>query len=260
MDIPDNQYNKIKNWDDNEILSHISSLVSDILIGVKKTQPQYEDHGITYIDIGANVGKVYDEMSKHIPVNEARMIEAHPTLAKYCSDKYKDNKHVIVENFAAGNTTQDVKFNACDLDIQSITDATGRLFDPGWNLGVSSVWVGGNTTIQMKSISEWLTQNNHLYTDVSLIKIDTENQDLFILESLEEVIDKFEHDPIISFEVNWFYTPQDVVEVVFEKYKEKKYKAISWLQQPVVIDSPYDFISTDIRDGYLVSEETLQLL
>ena len=169
---------------------------------------------------------------------------------------------MIVENFAAGNTTQDVRFNACDLNLQSKTDENGKTMysEPGWNLGVSSVWVGGKTTVQMRSISEWLSQNSHLYTDVSLIKIDTENQDLFILESLEEVIDKFEHDPIISFEVNWFYEPLDNVKAIFEKYNTKKYKAVSWLRQPVVVESPYDFIGTSIRDGYLVSEDTLQLL
>jgi len=92
-------YDHIKKWDDIFCAQHVINLVNHISSLLLKNNINQ----INYLDIGANVGKVYDLLSERIPINKAYLVEASPLLFNYIKQKYTNNSKVQLFNFAAYN-------------------------------------------------------------------------------------------------------------------------------------------------------------
>jgi FkbM family methyltransferase len=190
-----NYFNKIKEWDEFHCEKHVINFVNQIYNLLDKNNFT----NINYIDIGANVGKVYDLLSTKIMINKAYLYEASPILYSYLEKKYENNSLVKTYNIAISEDLGNVFFDESSL-IHQINNGFTDL-----NLGLSKITNNQNLTkIDSTKISIILNQNKDLFRDINFIKIDTENVDFYILKDLLTVVDLFDNKPIIEFEVNYF--------------------------------------------------------
>jgi hypothetical protein len=190
-----NYFDKIKQWDEIHCEKHVINFVNQIYDLLNKNN--FTD--INYIDIGANVGKVYDLLSNKIKINNAYLYEASPILYSYLEKKYENTSSVETYNIAISEELGTVFFDETSL-IHQINTGFSDL-----NLGLSKITNNRNLTkIDSTKLSIILKQNNEHFNNINFIKIDTENVDFYILKDLLTVIDLFENKPIIEFEVNYF--------------------------------------------------------
>lgn len=191
-------FDKIKVWDEHLCEQHVGN--STRFISTLFAANNIDT--ISYIDIGSNVGKVYDVLSRNITINNVWMFEGSPTLFNYSKIKYKDNKSVHLTHAAISNIEQDICFSEESLLWQLNQDNTNNL-----NLGLSKI--GGveqsSTTaiVQAKKLANILKENIEMFNTCRFIKIDTESVDILILEDLATVIDQFKSKPVIEFEINF---------------------------------------------------------
>lgn len=187
--------NKIKQWDEIFCAQHVHSLamtISNIFI-------EKNINKISYLDIGANVGKVYDLLSDSLIVERSWMIEASPILFEYLSEKFVKNKSIETFNLAISDIEGEVNFDESSI-IYQIDNNIDNL-----NFGLSKVTnFGFSNKVISKKISVFLSENPEIYKFVNFIKIDTENMDFIILDDLCKCIETFENKPIIEFEINYF--------------------------------------------------------
>jgi FkbM family methyltransferase len=184
----------IKKWDDVYCAQHVYNLVNNITSLFLRNKI----NEISYLDIGANVGKVYDLLSKKIKINEAYFIEASPILFNYLKQKYSENKNLFLFNNAAFNKNDTIHFDQTSMLYQFQHNLKENL-----NLGLSRINYSENSVpVQAISLSNFLIENN-LFDKLSFIKIDTESVDFLILEDILNVISKFINKPVIEFEVNY---------------------------------------------------------
>lgn len=100
----------IEIWDRELIERHIGSeirYINDFFVGKTK---------LTYIDIGANVGKFYDVLSKKYEIEKVIMVEPAPKLFEYISDKFKEVKNCKIYDFAISDETGETFFETHSLD------------------------------------------------------------------------------------------------------------------------------------------------
>lgn len=209
---------KIKEWDNIHCEKHVWNLVNN----VKRLLKEKKINDIYYVDIGANVGKVYDLLKKDTIIKKVWMFEASPTLFDYLVLKYKEDKNVILKNIAVSNELGEVNFDESTIFYQ-INNNISDL-----NFGLSKI-VNNNTDLKIQSdkITN-LLDSDEIFNNVSFIKIDTENMDFFILKDLISIIDKFKIKPIIEFEVNYHMstiTKEIAQEILFE-YKQHGYNEL----------------------------------
>lgn len=209
---------KIKEWDNIHCEKHVLNLVNNIkhLLKEKKINEVY------YIDIGANVGKVYDLLKKYCMIKKVWMFEASPTLFNYLELKYKEDKNVTLKNIAVSDKLGEVNFDESTIFYQINNNI------PDLNFGLSKI-VNSSTDLKIQSdkITN-LLDSDEIFNNVSFIKIDTENMDFFILKDLISIVDKFKIKPIIEFEVNYHMstiTKEMAQEILFE-YKKYGYKEL----------------------------------
>lgn len=209
---------KIKEWDNIHCEKHVLNLVNNIkhLLKEKKINEVY------YIDIGANVGKVYDLLKKYCTIKKVWMFEASPTLFNYLELKYKEDKNVTLKNIAVSDKLGEVNFDESTIFYQINNNI------PDLNFGLSKI-VNSSTDLKIQSdkITN-LLDSDEIFNNVSFIKIDTENMDFFILKDLISIVDKFKIKPIIEFEVNYHMstiTKEMAQEILFE-YKKYGYKEL----------------------------------
>ena len=72
-------YDYIKKWDDFFCAQHVVNLVNHI----SNLLLRNNINEINYLDIGANVGKVYDLLSEKLVIKKAYLVEASPLLFNY---------------------------------------------------------------------------------------------------------------------------------------------------------------------------------
>jgi len=212
--------NKIKSWDDHHCEQHVCNLVNNIskIINDSEIKKTY------LIDIGANVGKVYDLLEKKIQIEKVFMFEASPMLFEYLEKKYTDNQKVSLFHGAVNNNEEEVDFDESSM-IYQIENEIEQL-----NFGLSQIKkTSDSTRIKSLMISKFLEKNSFLYDEFCFIKIDTETVDFNILQDLLSVINKFKITPIIEFEINYktINISDDYAQQILNKYCEYGYDKIN---------------------------------
>ncbi len=214
--------NKIKLWDEQHCEQHVVGLVDNI-------SKIIEDNEIkkTYlIDIGANVGKVYELLNEKVHLERTYMFEASPMLFEYLEKKYINDEKVSLYHRAVNNNEDEVDFDEHSM-IHQMNDGTELL-----NFGLSQIRkTEYSTKVKSLLISKFLDNNSFLYDDFCFIKIDTETVDFNILQDLLNVIDKFKVKPVIEFEINNLHidisneSAQEIVNLYYKfGYKELNLK------------------------------------
>lgn len=192
----------IERWDNIYCERHVLNLIETICPKIIK---YYNNNPIYFIDIGANVGKVYDLLSTRINIKKSYMFEANSKLYEYLNIKYKNNTNISIYHNAIGITEDFVYFDESSMEYQINNNITNL------NFGLSMISQNiTNKKVQGLRISKFIEDNSFLYDELCFIKIDTENFDYQILLDLSTIIHLFKKKPIIEFENNYFCTEYDV--------------------------------------------------
>jgi FkbM family methyltransferase len=188
----------IKFWDENLVLPHIGNELNWLFNYLDENKLD----NLSYIDIGGNVGKFYDQIITKYTVKKANIIEPSKILFDYMVGKYKDKNNVDLYNFAINNKDGSVEFvdsaqSASDFFIE-------RGVDNSINLGLSKMNRNNPGSTQCISIDTFLRKITTIKPDeIDFIKIDTENSDLFILENMINFLVDNKIRPFILFENNY---------------------------------------------------------
>jgi FkbM family methyltransferase len=212
-------FNEIKKWDDLHCEKHVMNLVNNIteLLSSK---------GITelnYIDIGANVGKVYDLLKERNNLKKVWMYEASPLLYEYLKLKYESDVNVMLTNVAISDKEGMVPFDESSILYQIKNNVEE------FNFGLSKI---GNSESELKvnsnKITNLISNDREILDNVTFIKIDTENVDFFILDDLVSIIKDFKVKPIIEFEVNYQSSTinKENAQFILDKYTSVGYKPL----------------------------------
>ena len=213
-------FNEIKKWDDLHCEKHVMNLVRNIteLLRSRDITELY------YIDIGANVGKVYDLLKENNDLKKVWMYEASPLLFEYLKTKYESDDNVVLTHGAISNIEGLVPFDESSI-LYQITNNVEE-----FNFGLSKI---GNSPSQLKinsnKISNLIGDNREILDNVTFIKIDTENVDFFILDDLVSIVNKFKTKPIIEFEVNYQSSTinRQNAQSILDKFTSVGYKPLS---------------------------------
>lgn len=213
-------FNEIKKWDDLHCEKHVMNLVRNIteLLQSRDITELY------YIDIGANVGKVYDLLKENNDLKKVWMYEASPLLFEYLKTKYESDDNVVLTHGAISNIEGLVPFDESSILYQINNNVEE------FNFGLSKI---GNSSSQLKinsnKISNLIGDNREILDNVTFIKIDTENVDFFILDDLVSIVNKFKTKPIIEFEVNYQSSTinRQNAQSILDKFTSVGYKPLS---------------------------------
>ena len=140
----------IKYWDDNICEGHLNSESSIVI-------DYFKNKGVTdikYIDIGANVGKYYDVLSKHFNIKNCVMFEGSRILSDYLKTKFKDTPTIEVFNYAISNEDKLSYFSEETIEYFLNKDNL-----EGLNLGLSQISPNGGTPTQMRDIYGLLNES-----------------------------------------------------------------------------------------------------
>jgi len=210
-------FNEIKVWDEEVCYKHVLNLVREITNILK----QKNIDKLYFLDIGANVGKVYDLLKDVYDVEKVWMYEASPLLYEYLEDKYKDDDKVVTNHVAISNEEGYINFNEESIKYQ-IENNVGE-----FNFGLSKI-IDSEESVKVRTNKVSSLVDDEILNNVSFIKIDTENFDFYILEDLLSIIDKFRIKPIIEFEVNYTASPLSREEalIILDGFTNLGYKKI----------------------------------
>lgn len=184
----------IKYWDDNLVSMHIGTEIG----WVKSYINENKIDKISFIDIGGNVGKFYDELSKEYKIDECIIVEPSKRLCNYMIEKFRDHKQVVIHNFGISNENGLFEFDDSGLDYW-----VDKSLDSSINLGLFKMGrnVGDTQFFKMDYFMK-----NYFTKDpekITFIKIDTENRDLYIIKDLKNYLTKNKIRPLILFENNF---------------------------------------------------------
>lgn len=216
-------FKEIKVWDDEICYKHVINLVR----GVTNLLKQKNIDKLYFLDIGANVGKVYDLIKDVYDVEKVWMYEASPLLYEYLEDKYKDDDKVVTNHVAISNEEGYINFNEESIKQQI---KNGYEYTPGdeFNFGLSKI-ANSKESVKVRTSKLSSLIDDEILNNVSFIKIDTENFDFYILEDLLTIIDKFSIKPIIEFEVNWNASPlsREDASIILDKFTDLGYEKLT---------------------------------
>lgn len=188
----------IKYWDENLVVTHIGNEINWLFsyLDEKKIKK------ISYIDIGANVGKFYDQISEKYEIVKCIMVEPSEILYNHMVEKYKNKNNVELYNFAISDENGNFYFN--DTVTPSISYYEKIGIDNSINLGVSKISKNSNGNIICYSMEHFLKNFNSIpFDEITFIKIDTENMDLQIIKSMTNTFVENNINPFILFENNY---------------------------------------------------------
>ena len=177
------KFELIKKWDEEVVFNHCSNEIREISSffnekGVKN---------INFIDIGANVGKFYEILSKQFNIDLCLMVEPNPDIYNYLAIKYRGFRNVKLFNFALSESDGNGYVSDNDYSSES------------FNLGVSRLFSSGSP---VKIVDSYKFLKESLSEEINFVKIDTENSDYKVLKALFEIISKIKSRPIVAFEHN----------------------------------------------------------
>lgn len=184
----------IKYWDENLVSMHIGTEIG----WVKSYINENKIDRISFIDIGGNVGKFYDELSREYQIDNCVIVEPSKRLCDYMREKFKDNRQIVIHNFGISNENGFFEFDDSGLDYWS-----ERSLDPSVNLGLFRM---GKNIGETQFFNMDYFMQNYFTKDpkkITFIKIDTENRDLFILRDLKKYLKENRIRPLILFENNF---------------------------------------------------------
>lgn len=212
-------YAHIKNWDEKYCEKHVINLcnyISQIFISKNINT-------INYIDIGANVGKVYDVLSEMIHIDQAHLFEASPILYSYISKKFEHNPCIKTYHRAIYKDERMVSIDESSMIYQCSQSEYNDL-----NFGLSKILEFDQGNVQATPISTFLNNNESLYRNINFIKVDTESVDLEILEDILTIITNFPVKPLIEFEKNYFVNghTDEYSQTVLDQFTNYGYKPI----------------------------------
>lgn len=212
-------YTHIKDWDEKYCEKHVISLCNYI----SQIFNSKNIFNINYIDIGANVGKVYDILSNMIQIDSAYLFEASPILYEYISKKFENKPFINTYNYAIYKDERSVSIDQSSMLFQMSQHEYSDL-----NFGLSKISEFTQGNIKAIPISTFLNSNLFLYDNINFIKIDTENVDLEILEDILTIIDNFSIKPLIEFEKNYFINghTDEYSQTVLDQFTNYGYKPI----------------------------------
>jgi FkbM family methyltransferase len=188
----------IKHWDDNVIFKNVGNELKWLFNYLDENN--FEK--ISYIDIGANVGKFYDEISKKYKVEKCIMVEPSKGLNQYMVEKYQGVDSITLYDFAISDQNGMFKFVDTAQEWLDFFHKNG--IDNTINLGISQLSHNVSGDTQCYSMDYFLRNFSTITPkEITFIKIDTENYDLPIIKSMTKFI--FENDirPFIIFENNY---------------------------------------------------------
>ena len=189
--------NVIKYWDDNLVSTHIGTELKWLY----NYLDEINFESISFIDIGGNVGKFYDEISKKYNVRKCVVVEPSKTLFNYLSEKFIHNDSVILFNFAISD--ENGSFDFTDSAEQTVHYFKDNENNNSINLGLSKLNKSNGDT-KCYSMEFFMEKFNPISCDeITFIKIDTENMDLQIIKSLTSFLQKTKINPFILFENNY---------------------------------------------------------
>lgn len=203
----------IKYWDDEIVARHIGTELNWLF-------EYLDDNNITnisFIDIGGNVGKFYDELSKKYKIDKCVIVEASNKLCDYMKNKFSNNESVEIHNVAISDKEGYFEFNDSGIDYWNDKDV-----DESINLGLSKL---SNSSGQTKCIliNTFLENyNTILPSDITFIKIDTENRDIPILGGMIDYLIRHNIKPFILFENNYHNDMSyDDAQLILDTFSEK---------------------------------------
>jgi FkbM family methyltransferase len=206
----------IKFWDENLVLQHIGNELNWLFNYLDENR----SNEISYIDVGGNVGKFYDQIISKYTVKRAEIIEPSRILFNYMIEKYKDVENVKLYNFAINNKDEDVDFiDSAQLSIDYFYE---KGTDKSINLGLSKINRKNTGSTKSFSMNTFLREITTIKPDeINFIKIDTENSDLFIIENMMDFIIETKIRPLILFENNYHndLTTEEAIKII-EKFCE----------------------------------------
>jgi FkbM family methyltransferase len=185
----------IKRWDEFHCYTHVEPQINYISNEIKN---YYKDYPTVYIDIGANVGKVYDILirNKILNISRAYLFEPCEMLYRYLIDKYYSNNSVRIYNYIISDTISMVNFD--DSIIRNDIYHNNSYI----NFGLSRIVNESSSQMRIThKISDFIIENI-INNERMYIKIDTENMDTPIIEDLLSIVSNFIHKPMIEFEIN----------------------------------------------------------
>ena len=177
-------YKTIKHWDDNLIGKHVSKEITQLF-------EHFNDYNITtlsFIDIGGNVGKFYDEISKNYEVKKCEIVEASKILCEYMTDKYKDNSNITIHNIGLSDEEGEFYFGDESLQYYEETGIDGS-DSQDINFGLSAAhFVENPPTHDYPGKTRFYNSTNFLDNlnkipaqDIKFIKVDTKSRDIQIV-------------------------------------------------------------------------------
>lgn len=186
----------IKYWDENLVEKHIGQE----LFFLMKYLDEKNITNISFIDIGGNVGKFYDKLSEKYNINNCLIVEPSKYLVEYMEEKFKNNKNIVIFNFGLYDVEGKFYFND-NLYFNELNES--KPISDNINLGLSMIKnIRGET--QFYTMKKFLNEYNIINpSDITFIKIDTENSDLFIIRDMIDYIEKNNIKPLIIFENNY---------------------------------------------------------
>jgi FkbM family methyltransferase len=197
--------NVIEYWDNNLVERHILKEIGYI----KKYFPIQDFKSLNYIDIGANVGKFYDVLSRDYTIQGVIMVEPVPMLFEYLSKKFDSTPNCKVYNFAISDQTGIGKFHISEIENVTLENI---------NLGISRMLSNGKSEVDMIDAKYFLEEYVDDLESINFIKIDTENQDYSILKSIQPIISKLDKKPFILFEHNYhsWMSEDDARKIIYD--------------------------------------------
>lgn len=209
--------NLIKHWDDNIVEGHILREIEYLknYFSIQKFK------SLNYIDIGANVGKFYDVLSRTYTIDGVIMVEPVPILFEYLSKKFESTLNCKLYNFALSDRTGVTKFHISEIENGTIENM---------NLGLSRMLTNGECEVDMIDGKYFLEKYVDDLESIDFIKIDTENQDYSILKSIQPVISKLIKKPFILFEHNYssWMSEEDARKIIYDFTTACDYETINF--------------------------------
>ena len=84
----ENTFKTIKHWDEDLMYQHVHRELSSLY----NVLDEFKVKELSFIDVGGNVGKFYEEISKRYIVNKCVIVEASKILSEYMVEKFMMKK------------------------------------------------------------------------------------------------------------------------------------------------------------------------
>lgn len=188
----------IKYWDDNLVQQHINSELNWLFDYLDSNNIKT----LSYIDIGGNVGKFYDVISTKYKINKCIMVEPSKMLFEHMTNKFSNQNNVELFNFAISD--ENGNFHFSDSAESSIRHYEKKGIDNSINLGLSKINKKNKGNTVCYSMDFFFRNFNTIpLTELTFIKIDTENMDLNVIRSMTNFFVENKLNPFILFENNY---------------------------------------------------------